>query len=253
MASAQSMLEVSLPIGLLDAGGRRHRRAAVRKMTGQEEALLYDAALGTGRLVTELIRSCLLRVGEIESIDHDIVRGLYSLDRKCLLVAIRRFSLGDKLRAIYRCPRCQLLLVLEEDLATLEARSANDDQPLETTVMLEDGYAGADGQRHREVVLAQPRGADEEVVSRWIPADPAAAQEALLLRCIRRFGELPRAALDAYGSKILCELTARDRLCLETAFGAASAGVSFERPLTCDTCGASFRGVMDVSSFFALG
>ena len=47
------------------------------------------------------------------------------------------------------------------------------------------------------------------------------ARDALLLRCIKRFGTLPRAELEAYGIKILHELTLGDRRRLHDALNAA--------------------------------
>ena len=63
MAQYPREFEVLLPVGYTDGAGRVHRQAVIRKMRGHEESLLYDQTLSSGRLVTELIRSCLIRLG----------------------------------------------------------------------------------------------------------------------------------------------------------------------------------------------
>ena len=99
MGPPQREFQVLLPIGYADPSGRVHRRAVIRKMRGHEEALLYDPSLTAGQLVTELIRGCLVRLGDLETIDSDVVSQLYTADRNYLLVEMRRVTLGDGLRA----------------------------------------------------------------------------------------------------------------------------------------------------------
>ena len=79
------------------------------------------------------------------------------------------------------------------------------------------------------------------------------AQDALLLRCIARFGELSRATLEAYGVKILRDLTMGDRQRIQAALGQNAPGVNFQRTIDCGSCGSRFQGVLDVSNFFAPG
>src|SRR5262249_46340217 len=80
--------QFELPIGWLDADGVLHRTAALRKMTGRDEALMADKAnRGNGaRLITELLASCLVRLGTIARPEREIVQQLYSADRHFLLV-----------------------------------------------------------------------------------------------------------------------------------------------------------------------
>src|SRR5512142_329935 len=98
--------EITLPIGYCDEAGHMHRRAVLRKMRGHEEALLYDSSLSAGQLVTALLRSCLLRLGDLPNIPAKTVSNLYSADRNYLLVELRRFTLGDSMPCTYACPSC---------------------------------------------------------------------------------------------------------------------------------------------------
>jgi len=141
MSAGQREHEVALPVGYSDPAGRIHRRAALRKMRGHEEALLYDASLTAGRLVTELLRGCLVRLGALSEIPAEVVSGLYSADRNYLLVELRRFTLGDAMPCSYLCPGCGADVAVVEDLGRIEVRRLDGERAPESAVIaLEDGY-----------------------------------------------------------------------------------------------------------------
>ncbi len=250
----QSEFEVRLPIGYRDESGKIHRRAFLRKMRGHEEALLYDTSLQGGRLVTELLTGCMVRLGDLAHVDAQILSELYSVDRNYLLLELRRLTLGDRMPATYYCPGCRAPVALTEDLATLAVgRFEGDRVPEDIHLELEDGYVDRQGRRHTAVILTLPRGKDEEFVAPLATRDPLKAQDALMLRCIKKFGDLPHSALEAYGVKILRELTMGDRLRLQESFNGRTPGVDFVRQVQCPSCGVQFEGMLDVSHFFVCG
>lgn len=243
---------VTLPIGYTDAAGTRHRRGALRKLRGTDEALFYDAGLTGAELVTQLLQRCLVRLEGMERVESALVDQLFSADRNYLLLELRRITFGDALRAHYLCPACQQDVAAIEQLNSLAIRRLADDEVLEPiTVTLEDGFQDRRGATHRDVVLTLPRGTDEAFVAGLAERDLLQARDALLLRCVRRFGALPQAELEAYGTKILRELTLGDRRRLHDALNQAP-GVEFLRAVTCPHCGAAFEAVLDVSDFFAV-
>lgn len=251
MAQCPREFDVLLPVGYTDGSGRAHRQAVIRKMRGHEESLLYDQTLSAGRLVTEIIRSCLIRLGTIEDVTSQIVSELYTVDRNYLLLELRRITLGDHLPALYVCPRCSTEIPVVQDLSSIPVRRLEEGQALaDVTLQLEDGYIDREGALHTEIVLALPRGADEEFVSSMAEKDPLRAQDVLLLRCIRRFGSLPGTAMEAYGIKILRDLTMGDRQRLYQVLNSQMPGVDFQCLVRCSSCGTSFQGVMDVTNFF---
>ena len=252
MTTEQHEREVVLPVGYADPTGRIHRRAALRKMRGHEEALLYDASLTAGRLVTELIRGCLVRLGDAGEITPDLVSRLYSADRNYLLVELRRFTLGDALPCSYLCPGCGADVAVVEDLGRIEVRRLAG-APQSAAVALEDGYRDREGARHTEIRLRLPRGEDEELVAETAVRDPLRARDALILRCIESFGTLPRTALEAYGIKILRDLTLGDRKRIYRAIDTDAPGVDFRRPVRCPSCALHFEAFLEASHFFALG
>jgi hypothetical protein len=254
MIAGQREHEVVLPVGYSDPTGRIHRRAALRKMQGHEEALLYDASLTAGRLVTELLRGCVLRLGDVTDLTPDLVSRLYSADRNYLLVELRRFTLGDALPCAYLCPGCGADVAVTEDLGRIEVRRlAGDRKPESTVINLEDGYHDREGVRHAAIRLRLPRGDDEEFVAETAAKDPLRARDALILRCIESFGTLPKKALEAYGVKILRDLTLGDRKLIYRALDTEAPGVNFQRAVRCHACALHFEAFLEASHFFALG
>lgn len=245
--------EVVLPVGYRDESGIVHRQAALRKMRGHEEALLYDSALNASQLVTELLVSCLIRLGTIEPVDASVVRQLYTADRNYLLLELRRITLGDWLRASYHCPACGSEGAFNENLSQIEVRWLDEGAVLEDIhVQLADGYEDRDGKLHTDLVLTLPRGTDEEFVTPMVKTDVLKARDALILRCIKTFGTLPKAALEGYGVKILRDLTLGDRRLIHHALSKQAPGVNFQRMVRCEQCGTTFEAVLDISDFFAL-
>ncbi len=254
MDNYQSEFEVRLPIGYRDPDGTVHRRVFLRKMRGHEEAVLYDPTLSGGALVTELLRGCLVPRGSLARMGRDTVSGFYSADRNYLLLELRRITLGDLMEATYPCPACGAMVGVTEDLGLLPVRRLEEGEPLsELRLTLEDGYTDRKGVRHTDLTLTLPTGTDEEFVSPMVAKDPLKAQDALMLRCILKFGDLPRAALEAYGVKILRDLTLGDRRLLQECFNDRTPGVDFVRPVSCGACGTDFSGVLDLSHFFVAG
>lgn len=248
----QQSYSITLPIGYVDAGGTSHRRGAIRKLRGTDEALFYDSAMNGAELVTQLIVRSLVRLEGIDRIEPALVDQLYCADRNYLLVELRRATFGDVLRAHYLCPACQRDVQCIENLQMLDVRRLADNERLEpVTIELEDGYEDRRGVVHRRVVVLPPRGTDEAFVAPHAERDLLQARDALLLRCIKQFGTLPRAELEAYGIKILQDLTLGDRRRLHDALNSAP-GVDFLRAVTCPHCGAAFDAVMDVSDFFVV-
>jgi hypothetical protein len=244
--------ETVLPIGYADQTGHVHRKAALRKMRGHEEALFYDSSLSAGQLVTELIRGCLVRLDGVDAVTSDLVAGLYSADRNYLVVELRRITLGDKLQVSYTCPNCAGETTVTEDLSAIPIRRLDDEsRPQSIVLQLDDGYEDRDGKVHLDLRLRLPRGTDEEFVSRTAEQDPLRGRDALVLRCIESFGSLRREALEAYGIKILRDLSMGDRRKIYAALETEAPGIDFRRTVHCERCAQDFPTVLEASGFFA--
>src|SRR5437016_14407777 len=108
MTQSKREAELSLPIGYTDEHGQLHRTVVLRKMTGKEEAILADRRnqRNGGKLVTELLSSCLVRLGDMPKNGTAVVEGMYSADRNYLLLKLRTITFGSELQARYTCPTC---------------------------------------------------------------------------------------------------------------------------------------------------
>jgi hypothetical protein len=245
--------EVDLPIGYTDPEGVTHRRVALRKMTGKEEAILADRRYqrNGGKLVSELLHSCITRLGDLEPNGRGPVTHMYSADRNFLLLKLRSITFGPELEASYTCPSCGEVAHVTEDLDELPVRTLPDGEGSEVALELEDGYVDRDGGVHTAMTLRLPTGADEEAVASQMRDNPSVGKNALLARCMRSLGDLPRPRLEALGPKIMSDLTMSDRRRIDRALEDAAPGVDLVREHECPGCGNSFTSSLDLSRFLS--
>lgn len=246
--------EVTLPVGYTDAEGATHRRVSLRKMTGKEEAILADRKYqrNGGKLVSELLHSCITRIGDEEPNGHRPATRMYSADRNFLLLKLRSITFGPELEATYTCPSCGEALQVVEDLDALPVKAVADGEgAAEVALELEDGYVDRDGQVHTAITLRLPTGADEEAVASQMRENPSLGKNALLSRCVRSLGDLPRPRLEALGPKIMSELTMSDRRRIDRALEEAAPGVDLIREHECHGCGQAFTSSLDLSRFLS--
>jgi len=249
-------IEVTLPIGYTDDDGKLHRSVVVRKMTGKEEAILADRKnqRNGGRLVSELIHSCLIRLGDTPKNGVGTIERLYSADRNYLLLRLRSITFGAELPAGYTCSHCSEAFQVTENLDELPVRAmADGDSPEDILVHLEDGYVDKDGSVHTALTLRLPTGQDETVVAPQMRQNASLGKNALLSRCIKSLGDMPKHRIEALGSKILADLTMTDRRLIDRAINEAAPGVDLMREIVCPSCGASFKATLDMTHFLALG
>jgi hypothetical protein len=249
--------EFSLPVGVVDENGVRTRRIVLRKMTGREEAILADKKnqRNGGKLVTELIASCVVAVGDQprNGATSRLVGQMYSVDRNFLLLKLRSITFGPELQTSYNCPHCNEVMRMTEDLDELPVKVLDNPESAEDiSLQLTDGYIDRDGQTYTSVTLRLPTGADEEAVAPMMRQNPAEGKNALLARCLRSFGDMPKHRVEAIGSRIIAELTLADRRIIDRALNQAAPGVSLIRHIDCPFCGQSFNASLDLSRFLAL-
>lgn len=248
--------DVSLPVGVIDQEGGVHRDVVLRKMTGREEAILADRKYqrNGGKLVTELLHSCIVSLGSLPANGKGPVLGMTSADRNFLLLKLRSITFGADLEATYACPSCGHAAKVTEDLDDLPVRNADaSEDGIEIAVELEDGYVDRDGQVHTTLRMRLPTGADEEAVASQMRENASTGKNALLGRCILTLGDLPRNRIEAMGSKILADLTMTDRRRIDRTMTDATPGVDLTRHLECAECGNEYSASLDLSNFLSLG
>lgn len=247
---------VELPVGLSIDGGDPgdHRAATLRKMTGNEEALLADPKLRAngGKLITALLSSCLTSVNGCRSVELKHARSLSSADRNFLLLELRKLTFGDELECHYRCPRCGVAMQVIENLNDIEVRRSQPDDPGEVTIEIEDGYRDSTGECHRQLVFGLPTGEDEEAAAGRKDSNAARHRDALLARCLRRVGNMDPRKVQAAGVRILADLSMADRRRIQRVLDDHAPGPDLTRKVTCEGCGGEFRTVLDMTHFFPL-
>lgn len=247
--------EFELPVGYTDPQGATHRRVTMRKMTGREEAILADKKYqrNGGKLVTELLHSCITKLGSLEANGRSPITGMTSADRNYLLLKLRSITFGSELQATYTCPGCGEAIQMLEDLDELPVKTLPEgEEQVEAVVELEDGYIDREGQVHTALRLRLPTGADEEAVAPQMRENASVGKNALLARCMKSLGEVPQYRLEGMGPKIMSELTMTDRRLIDRALNDAAPGADLVRTIECGGCGKSFSASLDLSNFLAM-
>lgn len=246
--------ELELPVGHLDEDGVLHRTARLRKMTGHEEALLADRKLrkNGGKLVTELLGSCLRSVGTKKA-SPKLAASLSSADRNFLLLELRKITFGSELDARYTCPACGEVSEVREDLEELPVRRSDGDAHPEVVVELVDGYEDNEGNVYDRAVFRLPTGSDEERIAGELKENASRGMNALLARCLVALGDMPSKVREALGTKLFADLTLQDRARIERALREQMPGVDLRREIECGSCDHRFSVSLDLTSFFTPG
>jgi hypothetical protein len=96
-----------------------------------------------------------------------------------------------------------------------------------------------------------PTGNDETAVASQMRQNASLGKNALLSRCLRSLGDVPRHRLEALGPKILSELTLTDRRKIDRALNQAAPGVDLIREIMCPNCGSTFKASLDMTNFLS--
>jgi hypothetical protein len=248
-------IECTLPVGFEDEDGRLHRTAVLRKMTGRDESIIADKAHRNNgaRMITELLASCVVRLGSLEKPSRAVVQSLYSADRYFLLMKLRELTFGAEMQATYSCPTCREATTTVEDLSTLDVISLGDGEVAKDIVVeLEDGYIDRGGEQYSSMAFRYPRGVDEEKIAPAIRENASHGKNALMARCLRTVGDMPQPRMEALGTAIFNDLTLSDRARIDKALNdGTSPGIKLRRELTCGACGRKFNASLDLSNFLA--
>jgi hypothetical protein len=196
-------------------GGSRRRDAALRPLTGADEAFLAEESAGLlpARRTTALLTRCLERLGPLEApVSPGAVAALSVGDREALLLHLRRISMGDRLDASVACPHCAELMDL--DLLVGDLLVAPYDAWPDHHEAVIDG---------RATRFRLPTGADQEAVAPAALDDPPAAAALLLARCVQ--GEVTPAVTETVPA-LMADLDPQAEIVLDTECAACGGHVS---------------------------
>jgi hypothetical protein len=206
-----------------------HGNAAVRPITGADQAILLDARNLTlpAERITILLVAATRAIGEIKPVSPDIIQCLTIGDRERLVLALHAATFGPQIEVVARCTdsSCgelfELPLKLDEMLRTPEQTPARAEHTL--MVPTEEGSF--------HVRFRLPNGADQEIVSRIAMTDVSSAADLLLVRCITSVIDETGRSMPPEGMPDIL----RDHL--EDAIRTLDRGSDASATVTCPACG----------------
>ena len=116
------------------------------------------------------------------------------------------------------------------------------------TYELPKGYVDKDGTLHREVVLREITGADQEaMLNPQLRNNPAKMLTALLTRVIMKLGSLEKKQID---TSVTAGMFKSDRDFLIMKLKEIDSGPDMEIDVECPGCGNKFKAMLDMADFF---
>ena len=114
---------------------------------------------------------------------------------------------------------------------------------------LPKGYVDDQGTAHREVILREITGADQEaMLSPQLRNNPAKMLTALLARVIMKLGSLEGGQVD---TRVTAAMFKSDRDFLIMKLKEIDSGPELEIDVECPDCQRKFKAMLDVSDFFS--
>ena len=205
----------------------------LKEMTGiEEEVLTNQRLIRSGDAVNQVLKNCILRIGETTEPEMKDITTMLSGDRLFTLVRLRQISLGDDVELELVCPtpscraKSQLIINLN-DLPVIPYTESR-----EFTFMLPGS-----GQKVRYCHLD---GAKEKRLSQM--QEPTISS-AMMIRILDIDGMAP-------SKKALADMSMRDRSVLRQDMQNTDAGIDTSITASCDSCGAEIRTKLEAEPNF---
>lgn len=230
--STTETLPFTLPGGLLDPSGERHRDGWLRPLTGGDEDWLYSLAPSTRQagLVTALLARCVQCIGPYD-MTCELGRELGVGDRDYLVFKLCEASFGERMSRVLVCPRAGCGAKMDIDLVIDDFPVV--ERPLAVThrVTLDDGTSAA-----LEVEFRVPRGREQELLAADADGPVDVLRDRLLAACI------VRASVAGTGAELaFTALPPAARRAAVAAIEDAAPRVDLELELVCPECAGSFE------------
>lgn len=246
--------DFELPVGYVDGAGKTHRHIIMREMTGVEDDMLGTDDLPIGERVSNVLSSCILKLGDVtdkdtikQAIGDDLKLGLplTEQDRIAAMIYLRRTSLGDTYRFSRNCPRCgERANNRELDLRTLKITPVADPTKRRVQVTLPSS------KRKAVVKVLTAKGSIE--IGRLRPSMKDIKSLALLVR-LESLDDKPIGDIRV-GLDVIKNLPQADRNLLRQVQNAMEASVDTDIEVKCKNvvCGNVWTFPLDVGQGFFL-
>ena len=205
----------------------------LREMTGAEEELLTNQRLiRTGDAVNQVLRNCIVKLGDNEEPAVKDVIDLLSGDRLFILVRLRQISLGEEVELELACPNtaCRASNAVTINLDDLEVTPYGEEREFTFTLpgsgrKVRFGYL--DGNKEKRLAaLKEP-----------------SISSAMLIRIIEIDGAPP-------SKKIMNDMSMKDRSALRQEMLRKDAGIDTTMETDCQSCGTRIRTRLEAEPGF---
>ena len=238
-----------LPGGLVDEQGAVHRQVELRSLSGHEELILANReGREVNALVTTLLSQCVRRLGDINPVSEEEMRNLLVADRQYLFLKLREATFGDQVQATIVCPNpnCGNKVDIDFSIADIPIKILADKGPCyQMRLSPEFGLVNDDGETYTEVVFRLPNGGDQEALAPLIDEDESRAAQALLARCVQRFGPLENP-----GVQVIEQLAPQAKMEIEQQIELIAPALEPTMSGDCPECGAPFVIPFNLMKFF---
>lgn len=202
-------------------------------MTGVEEEILTNQRLiRSGDAVNQVLKNCIIRIGENQDISMKNVLDMLSGDRLFVLVKLRQVSLGDEVELELTCPNtaCRAKDQVTVNLDDLPVTPYGEEREFVLTLPVSGSkvrFVHLDG--HKEKRLAQMQ-------------EPSISA-AMMVRIVDIDGNAP-------SKKALNEMSMRDRSALRAEMLRVDAGIDTTIECDCESCGTRIRTRLEAEPSF---
>jgi len=227
--------EFELPGSYIDDEGGIFSVVKLKEMTGKEEDILAARTIPFVRRVNTVLRNCIesLSNGTKEITDKKelliAVQKMTIGDRLFLIIALRRVSLGDMFSMEIICPDCKKQGHYSVDLKDLDVKKMEKKDLREYEVKMPCGKVAK-----MKIML----GEDESRISK-IRNENDFLTLSLLARVIEIDGKQPSLTT-------IKDLSIRDRNYLRAKMDEVEGGIETIVDVTCSSCGTDFKTDLDV-------
>lgn len=242
-----------LPGGLLTSDGTCHRSVKLRKLTGKEEEVIFEAKPDSNisTIVIDILANCTLAIGSITQITPDIIRNLLVCDKDYLLLKLRQITFGDTIEARTQCPNeiCKNPMEIEFDIRSIEVDNKEIGNGIFSTTLspLAAYVDPKTGEEYRDVQFRLPTVGDQEEIAPIYKQNESKALTKLLQRCLIRVGPII-----TFDEEFVYSLPMLARREIDSSMQDFSPRVDLEIQMTCPKCGLSFSSPFDLENFFLM-
>lgn len=205
----------------------------LREMTGLEEELLTNQRLlRSGDAINQVLKNCLVRLGDETTVTVNHVQDLLSGDRLFLLVRLRQISLGDTVDLELQCtnPACKNRNILSVCLDELESTSYGEEREFDFLLpasKVSVKFTHLDGNKEKRLALLK----EPNITS------------AMMMRIVSVNDKPP-------SKKILADMSMRDRTALRAEMTRVDAGIDTVVECDCDQCGTKLKTRLEAEPAF---